>query len=1168
MQCWSCDGETPSGKPFCANCGASLVQRCTSCGSDLIAGKPFCASCGKSTLVQQASSPQAQSTRRNPDGAADEPSSVVAERRLCSVLFVDLVGFTPLAEQRDPESVRELLTQYFDRAQAIIENYGGTIEKFIGDAVMAVWGAPVANEDDAERAVRAALDVVAAVGQLGDDTGNTGLRARGGVVTGEVAITIGKVSEGMVLGDTVNSASRIQGAAEPGTVLVDESTWRAASGAIAFEEVGALELKGKTVTLNAWRAMRVVAQRKGLGRAQRLEPPFVGREEEIRLIKELLHATAREQRARLVSVTGIPGIGKSRLAWEFLKYVDGLADDVYWHEGRSRAYGEGITFGALGEMVRMRAGILEVEESASALEKLNACLGQFVSDAEERQWILGHLAHLLGLADAPSGNREEIFSAWRTFFERIADHGVTVLVFEDLQWADAGLVDFVESILEWSKSFPILVVTLSRPELMDRRPSWGAGLRNFTSLHLEPLPVAAMSELLSGFVHGLPAEVSQRVLERAEGVPLYAVETIRMLVDRGMMVQVGDGYQVTGELGPLEVPETLHALIASRLDSLTPRQRTLLQDAGIVGSTFSIESLRVVSGESADDLEVELRDLVRKEFLFADNDPRSPERGQFGFVQGVIREVAVGTLARRDRQAKHAAIARYAESMGEEGLAGVIAAHYLEAYLASPEEADTEELKPKALEWLDRAGQRALSLGSPEQAAVLFDQALELADVDVIRAPLLERASTAAARSQHPEVAVAYLEQAISMYHERGDLPAWGRAISRLGQPLVQLGRAEEAVEKCLQAFDLVGEDETRVRASLADSIAGVLAHGSDVARAIEWCEVALRLAEELDDDALLASALGSRSLALFTMGRHREAVMLARGMASIADAAGELFEQVRARTGLSLYMLPDDPRGMVDVANEAVELARRAGARGIELTNLLNIAETSLYLGLWDQSRSVAAELRQRELARWHRNWLAGLEAVLAAMGGDPLKAHELLDVSDQESDTSLATLTTRLTTTAFVALANGDLAAALHDANEAVAMDPMGINSAAALGIAARAALWLGDLDELRGELVAMQRVRGRAMAAQRRTTEAGIAALEGRIDESAEIYRDAIERWRAVESVLDMALCELDLVVVLGRDHVDATVAKEAKDIFEQIGAAVLLKRLTQATATSSD
>lgn len=384
MKCSTCRGETPDDKPFCANCGVPVALRCAACGADLLQGKPFCASCGQAVSTSTPSPLVA--TPETPAWESENEVST-AERRLCSVLFVDLVGFTTLAEQRDPEHVREILTIYFDHAQRIVNRYGGTVEKFIGDAVMAVWGAPLANEDDAERAVRAGLEMIEAVNQLGGQANLPGLRARGGIVTGEVAITVGRVSEGMVLGDTVNSASRIQSVADPGTVLVDESTWRAASGAVAFEHVGELDLRGKSATVNAWRALRVVAQRRGLGRSEQLEPPFVGREEEIRLIKDLLHVTSREERARLVSVTGIPGIGKSRLAWEFLKYVDGLADDVFWHQGRSRAYGEGISFGALSEMVRMRAGIVENDDPATALEKLHSCLVGFVTDEDERQWI-------------------------------------------------------------------------------------------------------------------------------------------------------------------------------------------------------------------------------------------------------------------------------------------------------------------------------------------------------------------------------------------------------------------------------------------------------------------------------------------------------------------------------------------------------------------------------------------------------------------------------------------------------------------------------------------------------------------------------------------------------------------------------------------------------------
>lgn len=1158
MQCWSCIGDTPDGKPFCANCGAALSPQCASCGAELLTDKPFCANCGAAVVSR---------TKVDSAAAAQTDSKSVAERRLCSVMFVDLVGFTPFAEKRDPEHIRELLSDYFDRAQRIIDSYGGTVEKFIGDAVMAVWGAPTANEDDAERAVRAALDVVASVTELGMNSGLPDLRARGGVVTGEVAITIGKVAEGMVLGDTVNSASRVQGAAAPGTVFVDESTWRASSGAIAFEEIGPLDLKGKSETVNAWRALRVVAQRKGLGRAQRLEPPFVGRDEEIRLIKDLLHATSREQRVRLVSVTGIPGIGKSRLSWEFLKYVDGLADDVYWHQGRSRTYGEGISFGALVEMVRMRAGILEVEDATSAATKLQQCLERFVPDLEERQWIAPCLSHLLGFTDAPTSDRDELFSAWRTFFERVATNGLTVLVFEDLQWADAGLIDFVESILEWSRSYPILVVTLSRPELMDRRPNWGAGQRNFTSLHLEPLSEASMRELLNGFVDGLPSEVAAMVLARAEGVPLYAVETIRMLVDRGVLVQREENYVVEGDLVLTEIPETLHALIASRLDALAPQQRTLLQDAGVVGSTFSIESLLVVNRGERERVEGELRELVRKEFLFADNDPRSPERGQYGFVQGVIREVAVGMLARRDRSTKHLAVARYAESLGDEELAGVVAAHYLEAHLAAPDEPGDDATVASAINWLDRAGQRAKSLGSPEQARTLFEQALSLVSDDGERAALHMRAAWSAEAALDRDAAVEHCEQAIALYSQLGRIGDAGKSVADLLRMNITKSDVSVIVERCEQAYALLGPDgDISARMALAIAIAESLGYGTDVVRALEWCEIGSGLAEELDDVAQFARVLGVRSLAVFTMGRHREAVMLARGMAQIADEAGALNEQSRARTGLSLYVLPDDPASMVAIALEAAEIAVRGGNRPLEITNLLNIAETSIHVGLWDEAAKAIAELRQRQIGEWHQGWLMGLDRLLASLRGDFARADELGSGTDEFSlDVSLAGSTTRLTASAYSALAKGDLDVAQRDAGEALGLDPMGINASVALDILIHAALWRHDLIQVREALVTTQSSRGRALIATRRTAEAGVAALEGRLDDAAEIYRDAIEKWRVLDCVLDLALCELDLVLLLGPNHPDATAGKEARDIFTQLGALPFLQRLNEAAGS---
>ncbi|MDQ2964678.1 MAG: AAA family ATPase, partial [Chloroflexota bacterium] len=496
------------------------------------------------------------------------------ERRFVSVLFVDLVGFTELAAKLDPEEVREFQAAYFGRAREIVERYGGTVEKFIGDAVMAVWGAPVSNEDDAERAVRAGLDLMAAVPQL---KAAAPLEGRAGVASGEAAVTIGADGQGMVSGDAVNLAARLQAAAQNGTTVTDEATRRAAEASIVFESAGMQQLKGFAAPVQLWRADRVVSGRAGSGRTDELEAPFVGRSAEITLLKDLFHSTARERRLRVVSITGQAGIGKSRLAWEFEKYIDGITGDVYWHQGRSPAYGEAITFWALGEMVRRRAGIAEGEDDAATARKVREMLGAFVPDDRERARIEPAIRALLGLEGESPTERGELFGAWRTLFERVGAKGPVVLVFEDLQWSDGGLIDFIGHLLEWSRQQPIFIVTLARPELLERFPTWGAGQRNFTSIHLEPLPNEDMRALLAGLAPGLPAPTVRAILARAEGVPLYAVETVRMLVADGLLVRDGDAYRTEGSIEKVSIPASLHALVAARLDGLAPADRAILQ---------------------------------------------------------------------------------------------------------------------------------------------------------------------------------------------------------------------------------------------------------------------------------------------------------------------------------------------------------------------------------------------------------------------------------------------------------------------------------------------------------------------------------------------------------------------------------------------------------------
>ena len=501
--CTSCGTENEVGRKFCGECGTQLAVSCATCGTANPPGTKFCGECGAGLSAGQQVDKQADTTigTAEPAPGGGDAATPGAERRLVTVLFNDLVGFTALSESRDAEETRELLGRYFETATQIVERHGGTIEKFIGDAVMAVWGAPVAHEDDAERAVRAGLELVAAVAALEPEHQ---LQARAGLLTGEAAVTIGATNQGMVAGDLVNTASRLQSAAQPGTVLVGESTYRAAGGAIAFEPMGEQELKGKAAPVATYRALACVGLRGGHGRAAALEPPFVGRGEELRLLKDLFHATAREGKARLVTVTGQAGIGKSRLGWELEKYLDGVVDEVYWHEGRSPSYGEGISYWALAEIIRARSGVAEGMPAKEARSQLNAMLSEHVPDNAERRWIEPRFAALLGVEPMPTESREQLFAAWRTFFERMAEKMTVILVFRDLQWADQGLLDFIDHLLTWARNSPIFVLAEARPELFERRPGWGSGVRSATSVQLDPLRPGEMAQLLTGLVPGLP----------------------------------------------------------------------------------------------------------------------------------------------------------------------------------------------------------------------------------------------------------------------------------------------------------------------------------------------------------------------------------------------------------------------------------------------------------------------------------------------------------------------------------------------------------------------------------------------------------------------------------------------------------------------------------------
>ncbi len=1085
-----------------------------------------------------------------------------AERRLVSVLFADLVGFTPFAEGRDAEEVRETLSRYFDLASDVIARFGGTIEKFIGDAVMAVWGAPAAHEDDAERAVRAALELVDVVPRL-----DPGVQARAGVLTGEVAVTIGATNQGMVAGDLVNTAGRLQSVAAPGTVLVGEATHRAASRAIAFEEAGEQILKGKAAPLHAWRAVRVIAERGGRDRAEGLEAPFVGRDDELRLLKDLFDATTRERRARLVSVVGPGGIGKTRLARELLRHLDGLVEPVWSLEGRSPAYGDGVTFWALGEMVRGRAGLVETDDAPTTRTKVAAMLAEHVPDPAERRWIEPALLTLLGV-EAGLG-WDQLFGAWRTFLERLAGSRPVVMVFEDFHYADPGLLDFVDHLLEWSRKVPIFVVTLARPELLERRPDWGASTRSFASLFLEPLTEPAMRELLGGLVPGLPAPTAEAIVARADGVPLYAVETVRMLVADGRLRLEGGAYVPTGDLASLPVPETLTELVAARLDGLDPADRGLLQDAAVLGRSFTVAALSAVSGIAPADLERRLSSLVRRDLLALDADPRSPERGQYIFVQALVQEVAYSTLARADRTARHLAAARYFESRGSDEIAGAVAGQYVAACRNAPAGSEADAIAGRARAALSAAAARAAAVGAPDQAVTFLVQALQIATDPAEEAGLLERAAEAASDAAHHEQADDFLRRAMAIWRERGDRPATARCTAALGRALLSAWRTDVALavlETAAEEFaDLEGD---AAGVALGCQLARAHYLQAEPARAVAWADRTLPAAERLDLADLVADLLVSRGSALALQGRTYEGMGDLRAGLDVAQAHGLSRTAVRARMNLAYgQSLLGGPVGSLAITREALADARRQGDRSSVAGLTGNAAWDARLTGEWDWAQGEIDALLATEPESPERLMFLSEALVLCVSRGEQIAAElagyeRLVDASASRAHRGLLH-----ETRAEIALAQGRLAEARTESHGAVEHIGNPLDATHQLARAARAALWAGDVDGAREDLAALDAlcVHGPMVSARRTVVEAGITAADGRTAEALALYRAALRRLRDLGCVWEEALVGIDMATLLDpADQEVRAAAESAREILVRLGARPYLERLETAMA----
>jgi class 3 adenylate cyclase len=907
------------------------VLSCQNCGEENPERARFCLACG------------AALAERRPDAE---------ERKVVSVLFVDLVGFTVRSDRADPEDVRATLRPYHARVRREIDRYGGTVEKFVGDAVMAVFGAPVAHEDDAERAVRAALRILDAIEELNEEEG-LALAVRGAVDTGEAVVSLGArpgEGEGIATGDVVNTAARLQNEAPIGGLVVGEGTYRATRGTIDYEELTPVAVKGKTGAVPLWRALGA-RSRFGVDAEAAPRTPFVGREHELRLLRDTFERMLRETEIQLVTVTGEPGVGKTRLLAELRAWVDDRPELVSWRQGRCLPYGEGISFWALGEIVKAQAGILESDSSAEAEAKLHVA----VEALTDREWLHARLTPLVGLGGSGAVEREESFTAWQRFLEGVAAQGPLVLLFEDLHWADPALLEFVERLVDWSSGLPILVLCTGRPELFERNPGWGGGKRNTATVSLSPLSPDETARLVSALLETavLPAETQAALLDRAGGNPLYAEEYVRLFLELGSAEE-------------LPLPDTVQGLIAARLDTLPPAGKAMLQDAAVVGKVFWAGALEAMGGHASDQVRADLRGLVRKELVRPARSSSVEREAEYAFWHGLIRDVAYGQIPRAQRAAKHLAAADWIEAMAEERVADhaeLLAYHLTEALSltrAAGDEVDPE-LEPRAARYLVLAGDRSFELDL-SAAETFYRRALELLPAGSQEHGLaLMKAGEAAQFGARFEKARADFEQAARELETAGALESAGVALGLLGNTHYQLGQAERMQEVLAHALEIL---EPLPPSPVLVDIYGRMAALSSMKglrpeRSIEWAEKAIALGEELGARSELVRPLQWRGLMRCELGDLAGIEDLERALAeaialrvTVTPAHVNLADQLWRQRG---------PAAALEVQEAAI--ADRLSHGGTPPTWVQAESCWMLFdLGEWDELLQVAEEVRRSE--------------------------------------------------------------------------------------------------------------------------------------------------------------------------------------------------------------
>jgi class 3 adenylate cyclase/tetratricopeptide (TPR) repeat protein len=973
LACATCGTENPEGARFCMNCGSSLARSCPRCGTEAQPGARFCMSCGASLDAPAA-----------PPLEAPEPPGPAApaadERRRVTVLFADLSGYTAVAERMDPEAVKALVDSALRRLGQEVERFGGTVDKYIGDNVMALFGAPVAHEDDAERAVRAGLAMQDAMSEVNAELPDgVDFELRVGINTGEVlAGAVG--SSYTVVGDTVNVAARLQSAARPGSVTVGERTMQATRHAVQYEALAPLALKGKAERVPAWEVAHLIAPHPvGRGEPGR-EAPLLGRDYELATLESRFEKVVTEKRPQLVTLLGEAGVGKSRLLREFELRLGEGDSGAYLSTGRCLPYGGGVVYWALAEILRAECGIVETDSSEEAWRKLCRFMEHVMEAsgkpdaemAERKAALIGRslgmdvpagLAHAEG--DDPERVREAFFSALRAGIEALATQHPLVLAFEDIHWADEGMLDAIEHLARWVRA-PLMLLCLARDELLDRRPDFGGGRRNSTRLFLEPLAPADTGALVEALLPGQPQdaeEIVSTVVERSGGNPLFAEEIVRRLAEDG-----GDR--------PAELPDTVQGVLAARLDALDPFERKLVQQAAVVGRTFWEDSLAPVAQEEGRDLSHALVSLQDKDILAPSAEGKLAGERELAFKHVLIRDVAYGMLPKAVRSRKHFEVGSFIEQRAgdrADEVAPLLAEHYRHAASLGREGGvppnELREMLERAVRFLEEAGDAACLLFSNAEAASHYRHARELAadGEPGVMARLGEKLGGVALRLGRVDQAIEVWRECLDYHRGQEVLDRVADLHRKIGYALSQKGDRSAAIEHYQKGINLLKDGDPRIElVRLYEEAAWLYLHTGDNMLAIYASEKALRLAERLGEDRAASRAHGIFGRVFGRIGDNQKARENLERAVDLARGA-EPGETVLALAALGRHLETSeaDVNGARAAYEEALELAQRTGNLPAQVELQSELAQLAAYRAEWGRAAAAAAasaELAERE--------------------------------------------------------------------------------------------------------------------------------------------------------------------------------------------------------------